>query len=47
MAGINICLKYFKEQDDYITIDEDVSMLNIVFLLYYMFKASNATGFDK
>jgi len=28
-------------------IDEDASMLNIAFLLYRMFKASNATGFNK
>ena len=28
-------------------IDKEASMLNIVFLLYYTFKASNATGFNK
>ena len=28
-------------------IDKDTSMLNIVFLLYYTFKANNATGFNK
>ena len=46
-AGINTYLKYFKEQDNYAIINEDVSILNIVFLLYYIFKASNATGFNK
>ena len=46
-VGINTCPEYFKEQDDYNMIDEDTSMLNIVFLLYCIFKASNATGFNK
>ena len=46
-AGINTCFKYFKEQNNYAIIDEDASMLNIVFLLYYTFKASNATSFNK
>ena len=46
-AGNNICPEYFKEQDDYIMVNEDAFMLNIAFLLYYTFKASNATGFNK
>ena len=46
-AGINIHPKYFKEQDNYTIINKDVSILNIAFLLYYIFKASNATSFDK
>ncbi len=46
-AGIDTRPEYFEEQDDYTTIDEDASMLNIAFLLYYTFKASNSTGFDK
>ena len=46
-AGINTRPKYFKKQDDYATINKDTSMLNIAFLLYRMFKASNATGFNK
>ena len=47
VAGINIYPKYFKEQDDYATIDKNVSLLNIAFLLYCMFKTSNVTGFNK
>ena len=47
VAGIDTCPKYFKKQDNYIIIDKDASMLNIAFLLYCMFKASNATGFNK
>ena len=46
-AGINTRPKYFKKQDNYAMINEDASMLNIAFLLYYTFKASNATGFNK
>ena len=46
-AGINTCPKYFKKQDNYAIINKDASMLNIAFLLYRMFKASNATGFNK
>ena len=46
-AGINTCPKYFKKQDNYATINKDAFMLNIAFLLYRMFKASNATGFNK
>ena len=46
-AVINTCPKYFKKQDNYTTIDEDASILNIAFLLYYIFKASNSTSFDK
>ena len=46
-VGINICPKYFKEQNNYNTIDKDASILNIVFLLYHTFKASNSTGFNK
>ena len=46
-AGIDICPEYFEEQDNYAIINEDASMLNIAFLLYYMFKASNAIGFNK
>jgi cellular nucleic acid-binding protein len=46
-AGIDTRPEYFEEQDDYATIDEDASMLNVAFLLYRTFKASNATGFDK
>ena len=47
VVGINICLKYFKEQDNYTTINKDASMLNIAFLLYYIFKANNTTSFNK
>ena len=47
VAGINTCPKYFKEQNNYTMIDKDISMLNIAFLLYYIFKASNATSFNK
>ena len=46
-VGIDTCPKYFKKQNNYAIIDEDVFMLNIVFLLYYIFKASNATSFNK
>ena len=46
-AGINTCPKYFKKQNNYTTIDKDASILNIAFLLYYMFKTSNATSFNK
>ena len=46
-AGINTYPKYFKEQDNYATINEDASILNIAFLLYRIFKASNATSFNK
>ena len=47
MAGINTHLEYFKEQDDYAMIDKNASMLNIAFLLYCIFKANNATSFNK
>ena len=47
MVGIDTCPKYFKEQDNYTIINKDISILNIIFLLYCTFKASNATGFDK
>ena len=47
VVGINTYPEYFKEQDDYAMINKDISMLNIAFLLYRMFKASNATGFNK
>jgi hypothetical protein len=47
VAGINTYPKYFKEQDNYATIDKEASMLNVAFLLYHTFKASNATGFNK
>ena len=46
-AGINTCPEYFKEQNNYIIINKDAFILNIVFLLYYIFKASNTTGFNK
>ena len=46
-AGINTCPKYFEKQDNYAIINKDVSILNIAFLLYCMFKASNATSFNK
>ena len=46
-AGINTYPKYFKEQDNYAIINKNASMLNIAFLLYYTFKASNATSFNK
>ena len=46
-VGINTYPKYFKEQDNYAIIDKDASILNIVFLLYRMFKASYTTGFNK
>ena len=46
-VGINTCSKYFEEQDNYAIINEEASILNIAFLLYYTFKASNATGFNK
>jgi len=39
--------KYFKKQDNYAIINKDVSILNIAFLLYHIFKASNATSFNK
>ena len=47
VVGINTYLKYFKEQNNYTIINKDMFMLNIAFLLYYMFKASNATSFNK
>jgi len=47
VVGINTRLKYFKEQDDYNIIDKDMFMLNVAFLLYYIFKASNSTSFNK
>jgi len=46
-VGINTYPKYFKKQDNYTTINKDTFMLNVAFLLYYTFKASNATGFNK
>ena len=46
-ASIDTHPEYFKEQDDYDIIDEDASMLNVAFLLYCMFKASNSTSFNK
>ena len=46
-AGINTRPKYFEKQDNYDIINEDASILNVVFLLYYTFKASNFTGFNK
>jgi len=46
-AGINTYPKYFKKQDNYAIINKDAFMLNIAFLLYRIFKASNATGFNK
>ena len=46
-VGINTYPMYFKEQDNYTTINKDASMLNIAFLLYRTFKASNATSFNK
>ena len=46
-VGINTYPKYFKEQDNYAIINKDVSILNIAFLLYRIFKASNATSFNK
>ena len=45
--GINTCPKFFKEQDDYTIINKDIFILNIAFLLYYIFKASNTTSFNK
>ena len=47
MVGINTYSKYFKEQDNYIIINKDIFMLNIAFLFYCIFKASNATSFNK
>ena len=47
VVGINTCPKYFKEQDDYTIINKDIFMLNITFLLYCIFKANNATSFNK
>jgi UDP-N-acetylmuramyl pentapeptide phosphotransferase/UDP-N-acetylglucosamine-1-phosphate transferase len=47
VAGINTYFKYFKEQDNYTIINKDMFILNIAFLLYYIFKASNATNFNK
>ena len=47
VVGINTCPKYFKEQDDYTIINKNAFILNIIFLLYYIFKASNATSFNK
>ena len=46
-VGINTYPKYFKEQNDYTIINNDMFILNIAFLLYCIFKASNATSFDK
>ena len=46
-VGINTCPKYFKKQDNYTIINKDASILNIAFLLYRIFKASNATSFNK
>ena len=46
-ASINTHPEYFKKQDNYTMIDKDTSMLNIAFLLYYMFKANNITSFNK
>ena len=46
-VGINTRPKYFKEQDNYTTINKDISILNIAFLLYHTFKASNAINFNK
>jgi len=46
-VGINIYFKYFKEQDNYIIINKDMSILNVAFLLYYIFKTNNAIGFNK
>ena len=47
VANINTCPEYFKEQDDYAIINKDAFILNIAFLLYCTFKASNATSFNK
>ena len=46
-VGINICPKYFKKQDNYTIINKNASILNIAFLLYYIFKTSNTTSFNK
>ena len=46
-VGINTYPKYFKKQDDYAIINKDVFILNIAFLLYCIFKTSNATSFNK
>ena len=46
-VGINTYPKYFKEQDNYTIINKDASILNNVFLLYRIFKASNTTSFNK
>ena len=46
-VGINTRPKYFKEQNNYTTINKNMSILNITFLLYCTFKASNATNFNK
>ena len=46
-VGINTRPKYFKEQDDYTIINKNAFILNIAFLLYYMFKTSNAINFNK
>ena len=46
-VGINTYPKYFKEQNNYTTINKDASMLNIAFLLYRIFKVSNTTSFNK
>ena len=46
-VGINTYPKYFKKQDNYAIINKDAFILNIAFLLYRTFKASNATGFNK
>ena len=46
-VGINTYPKYFKEQDNYTIINKNMFMLNIAFLLYHIFKTSNATGFNK
>ena len=46
-VGIDTYFKYFKKQDNYTIINKDASMLNIAFLLYCIFKASNTTNFNK
>ena len=46
-AGINTYPKYFKKQNDYAIINKDIFILNIIFLLYCIFKASNITSFNK
>ena len=46
-AGINTYPKYFKKQNNYTIINKDAFILNIAFLLYRIFKASNTTSFNK